>query len=90
MTKPTKKAPPSAKWTSLEEWNWGDRGPRLQQFLETINKPALTAHASALLTKIPDKKNLTMSEPFSAGQTGWLALYASGRVIWEQSCGSGH
>lgn len=35
----------------------------MKQFLKTINKPAITAHASAITDK-----NLTMSEPFSAGQ----------------------
>lgn len=64
MQKSSKRAPPSTKWTSLTDWDWGDWGPRLKQFLKTINKQAITAHASAL---IPDK-NLTMSEPFSAGQ----------------------
>lgn len=54
---------PSARWTSFENWNWGDWGPRLKAFLAAINKPAIVSHASTLIGK-----TLTLSTPFSAGQ----------------------
>jgi hypothetical protein len=53
---------PSARWTSLENWNWGDWAPRLKAFLAAINKPAIVRHASTLTGK-----TLTLSTPFSAG-----------------------
>lgn len=68
MQKPPKKAPPSTRWTSLADWDWEDWGPRLKQFLKTINKLAITAHASTLTGK-----NFIMSEPFSVGQN-WCCL----------------
>jgi hypothetical protein len=59
-----KKMLPSKRWTSFDDWNYGGMRQRLEGFMASINKTALTEHASAVLGS-----PATMSEPFSAGQS---------------------
>ncbi|TQV90079.1 3-hydroxyisobutyrate dehydrogenase protein [Cordyceps javanica] len=58
-----KKTRPSQRWTSFDDWNYGGMRQRLDMFMASINKTALTEHASAVLGS-----PASMSEPFSAGQ----------------------
>ncbi|KAK0713353.1 hypothetical protein B0T26DRAFT_617917, partial [Lasiosphaeria miniovina] len=57
-----KKMRPSERWASFDDWNGGMR-QRLEGFMASINKAALTEHASVVLGS-----PASMSEPFSAGQ----------------------
>ena len=54
---------PSERWTSFDDWNYGGMRQRLEEFMASIDKTALTEHASAVLGS-----SASMSEPFSAGQ----------------------
>ncbi len=54
---------PSARWSSLDAWNWGEMRERLEKFLTEINKNAIVEHAATI-----SGKDMRMSEPFSAGQ----------------------
>jgi hypothetical protein len=58
-----KKRLPSERWTSYDDWNYGGMKQRLQTFMSSINKAAITEHASAVLDA-----PTSMSKPFSAGQ----------------------
>ncbi|KAK4033372.1 hypothetical protein C8A01DRAFT_50020 [Parachaetomium inaequale] len=58
-----KKRWPSERWSSCGDWNYGGMRQRLEGFMASINKAALTEHASAVLGS-----PASMSEPFSAGQ----------------------
>jgi hypothetical protein len=54
---------PSERWASFDDWNYGGMRQRLEGFMASINKTALTEHASVVLGS-----PASMSEPFSAGQ----------------------
>jgi len=54
---------PSERWQSFDDWNYGGMRQRLEGFMASINKTALTEYASAVLGS-----PASMSEPFSAGQ----------------------
>jgi hypothetical protein len=58
-----KKQRPSERWSSFADWNYGGMRQRLEGFMASIDKAALTEHASVLLGS-----PASMSEPFSAGQ----------------------
>ncbi|KAL8338910.1 hypothetical protein RB598_007292 [Gaeumannomyces tritici] len=58
-----KKRRPSERWTSFDYWDYGGMKQRLEGFMASINKAALTEHASVVLGS-----PASMSEPFSAGQ----------------------
>ncbi|EJT74690.1 hypothetical protein GGTG_08528 [Gaeumannomyces tritici R3-111a-1] len=58
-----KKRRPSERWTSFDDWNYGGMRQRLEGFMASISKAALTEHASVVLGS-----PASMSEPFSAGQ----------------------
>ncbi|KAK0628687.1 hypothetical protein B0T17DRAFT_162148 [Bombardia bombarda] len=58
-----KKMRPSERWASYDDWNYGGMRQRLEGFMASINKTALTEHASIVLGS-----PASISEPFSAGQ----------------------
>lgn len=59
----SRKVPPSAGWTSYNNWDYDGMKSRLEGFVSTVNKSALTEHAQA----IPGQP-VSISEAFSAGQ----------------------
>ncbi|KAH6624982.1 hypothetical protein B0J18DRAFT_479693 [Chaetomium sp. MPI-SDFR-AT-0129] len=58
-----KKMRPSKRWASFDDWNYGELRQRLEGFMASINKTALTEHASVVLGS-----PASMSKTFSAGQ----------------------
>ncbi|KAL6891163.1 hypothetical protein HDV57DRAFT_513613 [Trichoderma longibrachiatum] len=54
---------PSERWTSYDDWDYGGMKQRLETFMSSINKAAITEHASTVLDS-----PVSMSEAFSAGQ----------------------
>ncbi|KKP00792.1 hypothetical protein THAR02_07087 [Trichoderma harzianum] len=59
---------PSKRWTSFDGWDYNGMKERLQTALAKINKSALIHHAQRI-----KGQELTMSEPFSAGQY-WICF----------------
>ncbi|PTB59070.1 hypothetical protein M431DRAFT_527659 [Trichoderma harzianum CBS 226.95] len=59
---------PSKRWTSFDVWNYNGMKERLQTALIKIDKSALIHHAQRI-----KGQELTMSEPFSAGQY-WICF----------------
>lgn len=65
--------PPSTRWTSLDDWDYDGLKERLQSALASISKDALLKHARELMGQ-----EMTMSEPFSAGQH-WVCFEMIGK-----------
>lgn len=59
---------PSKRWTSFDGWDYNGMKERLQTALAKIDKSALIHHAQRI-----KGQELTMSEPFSAGQY-WICF----------------
>jgi len=57
------KAPPSARWTSFDGWDYNGMTERLESLLANLDKSALIRHAELIMGQ-----KLTMSKPFLAGQ----------------------
>ena len=62
-TTTTAKVPPSARWTSYNDWDYNGMKERLETFMSTLNKSTLVRHAELVMGQ-----KVSISEPFSAGQ----------------------
>ncbi|KAK0127973.1 hypothetical protein ONS96_007467 [Cadophora gregata f. sp. sojae] len=70
--------PPSAGWTSYDDWDYNGMKERLERFMSIINKSSLVEHTQLIIGQ-----PVSISEAFSAGQF-WCCfelLAVDGRLI---------